>query len=339
MWDALDRYMAGEAAPSETEITHADFVQLPHLMELKVLLNDSRNYTGITEATESSDQVPNWEALRERIAIADSQSVPKGSTTKISKRSTYRWYAGAIMGFSMILGFFVWGVNPNSETSLPPIESRIYTTHPGQPYTEIDLSNQSKAVLGPATRLTVRREANSFYVTVEGQAVFTVAHSSKTPFVVHTKQSITRVLGTTFLVRQYDTDRSARIVVSEGRVGVYGALGARLNESYSVLTANTLALVSDSGVSVTPNVVAIDYTAWATGEMVFNATPLRDVIADLSRVYDVDIRIADAALAELPINWSVQTTRYSLSQVLPELLLMLRAQAKESGRTITITPG
>ena len=48
-----------------------------------------------------------------------------------------------------------------------------------------------------------------------------------------------------------------------------------------------MALVTDSGITVTSGVSTHNYTSWTHGTLIFDRTPLRDVVAELSE------RIAD----------------------------------------------
>jgi transmembrane sensor len=49
----------------------------------------------------------------------------------------------------------------------------------------------------------------------------------------------------------------------------------------------------------------VDTTAlfgWIEGWLVFDDTPLRDALPQLSRWYDLDFRLADSALGKLPLS-------------------------------------
>jgi ferric-dicitrate binding protein FerR (iron transport regulator) len=82
-----------------------------------------------------------------------------------------------------------------------------------------------------------------------------------------------------------------------------------------------------------------DYTGWTTGHLVFRETPIRDAVVEIGRAYDVDIRIADSALATRTLSWTVPVTQRSLTGVLEFLTDVLDAHLVRSGRVITIVPG
>ncbi len=335
-WEVIDRYLAGEATPAEVERVHARLQQFPGLEGVQELENHL-GYLEVSRKAELSDRLSAWRALEVRITAEPPET---RANPESLKGRILRWQYGAVAAIAVVLSVVVFGHRQRIAPQAPSITSLIYHTGGGQRAT-VTLPGGSQALLGPSTRLTTIQSVNDISAIVDGEASFTVAHDPQSPFVVRTKLSITRVLGTQFVVRYYPTDHAARVVVTEGRVVVHAVpINSQATGAYSVLPANTLALVTDSGqVKVVPRIDAGKYTAWTNGELVFESTPVRDVVADLGRAYGVEIRVPDSVLANLPIDWSVQTKRFSLAQVLPELLMVLKARAIESGRTITITAG
>jgi transmembrane sensor len=223
-----------------------------------------------------------------------------------------------------------------------PETSRIYRTAPGQQQT-ITLPTGSTIVLGPVT--TLRYSASSArspqHFVVDGQALFTIDHDESAPTTVTTVNSVVRVLGTTFFVRQYPADRDARVGVVSGRILVSTRRAhAPASVTPRVLAPGMVGVVADSGaIVVTPNAAMDRYTAWAEGTLVFRNTPVRDVLDELSRAYAVEIRLSDSAVAAQRLTWSVPTNRYSLGDVLANLPLMLDVHLTRSGNVITVAPG
>jgi ferric-dicitrate binding protein FerR (iron transport regulator) len=230
--------------------------------------------------------------------------------------------------------------------------SQTYATVGGQLST-VQLAGGRQAILGPGTTIQVTETAtDGMVVRVRGEALFDIQHDSRAPFVVQTANTVTRVLGTTFLVRQYDTDRTARVLVTEGRVALRSALRSTLRSALHgasdrsadgtsrVLTERMLAVVDDSGrVTVTPNVAVDDYTSWTTGRLVFQSTPAGEVLRELGRAYGVTLRLTDTGMAQQPLTWTVPVTKRSLTDVLNGLSDLLNAHVDRSGKTILIVPG
>jgi transmembrane sensor len=243
---------------------------------------------------------------------------------------------GAIL--SIALAAFVHG---RMTVPTAPHAVQRYSTTAGQRAT-VTLANGTEVLLGPATTLAVNPSVSNTGMTVvlTGQARFTVTPHSGALFLVRTGNAVARVLGTRFFLRRYATDRTSRVTVTDGRVSLHSSQSATLPDSGVVLTAHTFGVVDDSGrIHVTPNLIVADDTAWTTGRLVFRNTPARDVLLDVSRAYGVDIQLADSALAEYPLTWSVSMTDSSLNEVLDVLATVLHAHVVRSGRTVTLVSG
>ena len=216
--------------------------------------------------------------------------------------------------------------------------ARRYATTAGQ-YATVTLDDGSMAVLGPATKLNVRRDGDGPTVatttSVEGEVMFTVGHRSAAPFIVRAGGTSVRVLGTTFTVRRYDTDHATRVAVIDGRVAVNAERQGGTARTV-VLPRGALAVVDSGEIHVTPVVAIDEYIAWTKGRLIFRNTPFRDVLLALERAYGVTIHLSDSALAKAPVTWTVPTADRSLPDVLDGLTSALDADATRANGVITI---
>lgn len=264
------------------------------------------------------------------------------------RRHALRGAVGATLAAAVLIVGGVTIVRDRMTTRAAQTDIRTYATAVAQ-QAIVTLANGSQAVLGPASTLTVASNAaTGTTVTVTGQALFTVAHRDRAPFLVRTNNAVTRVLGTTFLVRRYVTDRVTRVVVVDGRVSLRGTLhgtmhgprGAMASDADAVLATHMLGVVDDSGdVHVTSHVMTDDYTAWTNGKLVFHQTPVGDIVTELSRAYGVDLRITDSALKAQAFTWTVSVTQLTFADALTALTTALHAHVTRSGKVLTIVPG
>jgi ferric-dicitrate binding protein FerR (iron transport regulator) len=172
-------------------------------------------------------------------------------------------------------------------------------------------------------------------VALEGEATFTVVHDAALPFTVRTATARTVDVGTQFDVRAYAGDPATRIAVEEGEVAV-SRVGRGLPATISDMRAGDLAIVSDTAVSVTHGVDVGALTAWTAGQLRVHDVPLRDLVPDLQRWYDVDVFVADSALAGrlVTASWAAEPTE----QMLAELGALLNARVVRRGRAVTLVP-
>jgi len=149
---------------------------------------------------------------------------------------------------------------------------------------------------------------------------------------VHTSRLVAEDLGTRFTVTAYASDSSSLVAVSEGVVGVAGTgrtQGVRLNP-------NDVARVSAAGVVSTSRDVAIDrYMSWVGGTVQFDQDLVSEAAKVLGRRFDVEIRIADSALARRRFTGSVRAA--TLYEDLRGLALLLDATYESEGRIVTLS--
>jgi transmembrane sensor len=155
---------------------------------------------------------------------------------------------------------------------------------------EVALADGSRLTLGGATTLRVRLTRAERDVTlVDGEASFDVAHLENRPFVVAVADREVRVLGTEFNILSHDnrlavTVRRGLVSVSGGQDGVVRlAKGQQLVHTGG--QATSLVRTTDPDAAF----------AWKSGKLVYRATPLVEVVADLNRYVATPIRVDPTA--------------------------------------------
>jgi ferric-dicitrate binding protein FerR (iron transport regulator) len=209
--------------------------------------------------------------------------------------------------------------------------TREYATERGQ-LMRVRLPDGTSVTLGAASRLHYVGEGATREVALEGEAVFNVVHDARHPFVVRAGGAVARDIGTTFGVRAYPGDSGARVVVAEGSVSLRAA--GRAATAARVLEPGELGRVERGGTPEVTRVNAARYLSWADGRLEFDDVPLREVAAQLSRWYDVDVLLADSALGARRFTGSFQGE--SVDQVLAALAPPLHARYERRGRTVVL---
>jgi len=255
--------------------------------------------------------------------------------------SRRRWWIIPSAAAALVLvaaGRFLWRDRPPAAAvsgESPPM--REVATGPGQ-RAEVKLGDGSAVILGVKSRLrfptVLARRSRELHL--EGEAYFIVTRDSTRPFIVHAAGSKTVDLGTAFVLRAYAAERRVQVVVTEGRVAL-GAdrPGAPAPTEIGQGELGQLAL----GGSV-PMVTAVDtsaYTAWLRGQLVFNNTPLADVITELGRWHKVEIQLGDPSLAreELTATFIAE----SLEETLRTLSTPLQLRVERRGTTVVLRRG
>jgi transmembrane sensor len=170
-------------------------------------------------------------------------------------------------------------------------------------------------------------------VALEGEGYFDVVHDEARPFRVRTRNAVAQDVGTRFVVRAWPELPAVDVAVEEGVVALMDTLHPPM-ERATLLRAGQRGRLRASGVVVTDDVAsALD---WMRGELMFDESPLTEVLPAIGRRFDVSVT-ADSALAGRRLT--ARFTAQSLQDVLPALRMALGVRVEISGRTVHLTPG
>lgn len=207
---------------------------------------------------------------------------------------------------------------------------------------EVSLADGSRMHLNSTSAVEVSFDDEVRQLVLkEGEGVFDVEHDSKRPFVVVAGKNKIIALGTRFSVHHV-TPQDIQVTVLDGRVAVVplGQPAERAVKQFSsesssldsllqigereslILEADQQALVNADGQFVSLVAVsAANEAAWIEGRLVFDNTPLREVVEELSRYVPGRIRV-DPSVPDHPVTGiihirSSETMLELLSQVVP----------------------
>lgn len=141
-------------------------------------------------------------------------------------------------------------------------------------------------------------ESGTRDVYLDGEAFFDVAHDASKPFVVHTADLRIKVLGTTFNVKSYPSDKTAEATLVKGKVMIEKNLAP--GPGPVILAPNQRATYSREARTVTVSSVAdareikaLDLATRERESMVFDAVPFTEVLTRLENRFEVKVHIAD----------------------------------------------
>lgn len=124
-------------------------------------------------------------------------------------------------------------------------------------------------------------------VELEGEAYFEVASTlpKPRPFLVKTREQTVEVLGTHFCVTAYVDESETKTTLVEGAVKV---LNLKANKS-DLLKPGEQSIISDAGTEIrmvnTETVIA-----WKNGIFFFEETPFEQMMKQIDRWYDIEVR-------------------------------------------------
>ncbi|MBP2833549.1 FecR domain-containing protein [Aquimarina sp. U1-2] len=153
-------------------------------------------------------------------------------------------------------------------------------------------------------------------VQLSGEAFFDVKRDTTRPFIVRTDQLKIKVLGTSFNVKSYPVDKSVETTLVTGKVEVL----RKANEIPIVLAPSQKAIFDKEKKDIRINEVnSENVVAWKKGKLTFDQTPLKQVVLDLQRKYNVEFVIESDAL--LKYKYTGEFDNLNLTEVLDFLKL------------------
>lgn len=208
-------------------------------------------------------------------------------------------------------------------------ETREYSAKPGA-RADIKLADGTGVILAPGTRIKYSVTPSSRHIYLEGEALFTVVHRDGNPFIIHTGGATTRVLGTSFTVHKYPGDATVRVVVAQGRVAFNDVVLGSGEMGIASAIANNSKVSRSRGVDIAAAM------AWTEGNLVFQDVPAREVLAEFSRWYDVDIKVESKEIEGRVISIALGAGAAPVHESMQRVCAILAATCEANGRSIII---
>jgi len=324
-WVALDRYVSGEGTPGEREMMRRRIQASPTLTAIVDVMRSAGHASPEQNAPADIDEA--WRALSARLGSGRRHEPLALISPEPPSRGLGRligWAAAAlVIAGSAYASWRALRPSPSIRAQAPAIRA-TYATARGERAT-VELRDGTRVTLAPGTEIRVAAVGRHIYLS--GEAVFSVTHDPTQPFRVTAPSGTTvQDVGTQFDVRAYD--KTVRIVVADGSVSIEGAKPV-------ILTRGALGVVDSTGAARVTQVVAVDrYLAWSQGNLTFVNAPMREVIPELDRWYDIDVHLGSAKLADDRLTVTISDIPADVA--LDVIARALDASVVRSGQTVTL---
>lgn len=274
------------------------------------------------------------DATDERISLELSKLVSKAVERREAESEAHadrpviplgqrRWWRRAAAASVLVIGLSVWfyahqtpSPAPNSYEYLTktattvPLQEKVNN---GTKAINILLSDGSVVILNPKSRLSYPHHfaANTRTVYLSGEAFFDVVKNSAKPFLIYANRTVTKVLGTSFLVRAYCKE-DVTVMVKTGRVSVYSQKDYEKAQKSGVRRIEGVVLTPNQQMTYNPEanrlVKALVEKPAAlvvnrpSREQAFEDASVAQVFSSLERTYGVKLLFDEEALAACLVN-------------------------------------
>ncbi len=168
-------------------------------------------------------------------------------------------------------------------------------------------------------------------VYLSGEAYFDVKHADRIPFIIQTGKVSTTVLGTAFNIKAYPGRKIVIVSVSRGKVKVNFD-----DREVATLIKGQQVKVSNTDIRMVIKKPAVNEAAsWQQGMLAYDDETMEDIIADLERVYDVRVRIANGSIQQLRVSTSFKR-EIGVEQALQVLSQLTDTELKQADGEYTI---
>lgn len=230
--------------------------------------------------------------------------------------SSFKWApyvygiaASVVILFVVSIYFVVRSPMTSTTDFLLSDDFRVISNDKATAFT-VTLSDSSKITLEPGATLKYKEQFSSEIreVQLKGVAFFDISRDPNRPFVVYTRDVVTRVLGTSFTIRALENERNVTVSVKTGRVSVMALTGDKSQGSETILTANHRAIVDLEEKTVMATLVEVPQHVISSDEikrMRFDNASVSDVFLALEKMYGIDILFDDNTFSACKIRTSI----------------------------------
>jgi len=192
--------------------------------------------------------------------------------------------------------------------SVPSIAGQVWVSYAAKKgeFKEIRLPDRSTIHLRPGATIAIAQpfiQQNREVKLATGEIYCEVSHDPEHPFLVHTSQITTQVLGTKFIINNDPLATDIRVTLLSGKVAVRNKktqLGILLPKQQ----------LSFNKVSETVKLDSTTYLAenWLNGEYILDDVPLKSFAQTFGNAFSIEVRFRQKALENLAVSMQFYRT-------------------------------
>jgi transmembrane sensor len=214
----------------------------------------------------------------------------QGKVVTLPKRKTSVWRSIAAAAAVLIISFGLYLEWPAIQQTLHPVQLSALKV-PENLQKQVTLADGSQVWVNAGSELRYPKVFNGKIreVYLSGEAYFDIAHDATHPFIIHTGNVITTVLGTAFNIREDQNAHTIEVTVTRGKVSVSN--GAKL---LGILTPNQqISFNTTKSTAIKENVNAQQVIAWQQSDLHFEDVSFADAAAQLQQHFNVRISFSN----------------------------------------------
>ncbi|GAB3197665.1 ferric-dicitrate binding protein FerR (iron transport regulator) [Pontibacter aydingkolensis] len=197
------------------------------------------------------------------------------------------------------------------------------------------LPDNSQVWLNTGSKLIYDKDfdGNERKVQLEGEAFFDVKRDVERPFIIHSNEARTKVLGTSFNLRAYPDEPLVELAVATGKV----AFSSRKQRNEVIVTPGFAAQLNTLSNELRKEAIAGENVwAWKTEKLQFQNEELRNILPILERYYDTEIELKNGTLGTCRFTGTFQQAELEeVLQVLAATMQLKYIEQDKQGYSLT----
>ncbi|MEM8508660.1 MAG: FecR domain-containing protein [Bacteroidota bacterium] len=238
--------------------------------------------------------------------ITESLGAPKPTLTRPLYKRISKY--AAVLAMALSLGFltyyFINDNKFNSPTNDIAFEDYQTISNDRGKRKTVELPDGTTVWLNHDTKIKFPKafEGAQRIVHLQGHAHFDVVRNPDKPFVIYTKESKTKVLGTSFDVNTRGGKGATEVIVTSGKV----AFSENADDGNIVfLKVNERALLKRDTPIAKSIVDAQTLTAWKDNQLILKGKNLEQILAIVEPWYDVQVTVKNPEFLQMEFNISL----------------------------------
>ena len=303
----LDKFKAGKCTPGELEL-------------LQQLMHDFDHDT-ITEQLSNNLKQTIWDRIENHTA----------ANGKLRRLNTNWLKVAAVLVITLFAGILLSRKFTGHQNNL--ISYQVITAPKGK-MKQIVLPDSSIVHLNAASTIKFPVQFNDKSREVyllDGEAFFEVRHNATHPFLVHTANITTQVLGTSFNIKFYKELSHIQVFVNSGKVEIHDK-----KHTMGMYTPNQQLVYNKNDQTFVKQQVADDHSlSWMHDELVLDNVSFKEVAVYLQNRYNVSFKCDNKKLYQQ--HYSVRfSNKLTINQVIDILHLVDGHKYRLQGDTVNI---
>ena len=345
-WNLIAKKLAGEATADELKELDSLLRNNPELHYPMQTISDLWRHTILADKAQAekafSDHLDRIAELR--IDFPPDASTAHAEHPSGAKKRNYRRAALFLTPAICLVAALVWYPHsPAAKTPLsPPVAAAKAAVSPGNgneiytangSRTHLSLPDGTRVWLNAGSRIdygknfgAVANGVASREVRLTGEAFFDVAPDAHKPFIVHAKGLDIRVLGTSFNVKSYPSDKTTEATLIRGSIEV--SISNRPKDKIILKPNEKLVISNDDSLMKAPSprrhairpesLLVISKptyeqhsgemieTSWVDNKLIFQAEEFSDLARQMERWYGIAIHFDNPQLEQLQFTGSFE---------------------------------